>query len=139
MEEYLQNYPRSNFSAEAHLLTGDAYRGKVDLARKEKEITGIILTTYTSPLLRKAYENYMLAASKAMNDKVASEALFKAAVILDIDYMKNFEKALVIYGNVIRKFSGTTWAERAQVRYDNLADKFGTIRSGPHRYPGEKE
>ncbi len=139
MERYLQNHPRSSLSAEAFILTGDAFKGKVDIARKEKEITGIILTTYTSPLIRKAYENYMTAALEAMNDEVASKALYNAAVILDIDYMKNFEKALVVYGNVISKFPGTNWAERAQVRYDNLDDKFGTIISGPHRTPSEKK
>jgi TolA-binding protein len=137
MEKYLQNHPRSSLSAEAHLLTGEAFKGKVDIARREKEITGIILTTYTSPLVRRAYENYMTAASEAMNDEVASEALFKAAIILDIGYMRNFEKALVIYGNVISKFPRTTWAERAQLRYDNLEDKFGTIISESHRIPGK--
>ena len=116
---------------------GDAYKGQIDTARKEKKITGMILTSYTAPLIRKAYENYMVAAEGTMSDEIASEAMFKAAVILDIDYMKNFERALVIYGMVIRKFPGTTWAEKAQVRYDNLDDKFRTMKSGSHRAPSE--
>lgn len=137
MERYLQNHPRTNFSAEAHLLTGDAFKGQIDVARREKKITGMILTTYTAPLIRKAYENYITAVEEAMNDEVASESLYKAAILLDIDYMRNFEKALVVYGDVIGKFSGTTWAERAQVRYDNLDDKFRTLKSGPHMILGE--
>ena len=139
MEKYLQDRPPGSLTAEAHLLTGEAFKGKVDRARNEKVITGIILTTYTSPLLRKAYENYMTAAFEGANNEVASEALFKAAAMLDIDYMRNFEKALVVYGDVISKFPGTVWAERAQVRYDNLEDKFGTIISGPHQTPGGKK
>jgi len=137
MEKYIQDYPRSSLSAEAHLLVGDAYKGQIDTARREKKITGMILTSYTAPLIRKAFENYMAAADGTMSDEIASEAMFKAAVILDIDYMKNFERALVLYGMVIRKFPGTTWAEKAQVRYDNLDDKFRTMKSGPHRAPSE--
>jgi TolA-binding protein len=135
MEKYLQNYSRSSLAAEAYLLLGEATKGQIDTARKEKNITGMILTTYTAPLIQKAYENYMLAAEEAINDQIASEALFKAAVILDIGYMKIFDKALVVYGDVIKKFPGTTWAERAQVRYDNLSGKFRSLQSGPHKIP----
>ena len=137
LEKYIQNHPRSSLLGEAHLLIGDSFKGQVDVARKEKKVTGMLLTTYTAPLIQKAYENYLTAAGVAMNDKVASEALYKAAVILDIEYMKDFEKALVVYGNVIRKFPGTIWAERAEVRYDNLDGKFRSLKSGPHRIPGQ--
>ena len=137
MEKYLQNYPRSGLSAEAYLLIGDASKGQIDVARKEKKVTGMLLTTYTAPLIQKAYENYLTAAEEAMNDKVASEALFKAAVMLDIEYMKHFEKALVVYGSIIRKFPGTIWADRAEVRYDNLDGKFRSLKSGPHRIPDQ--
>ncbi len=132
LEKYIQNHPRSSLSAEAHLLVGGAYKGQIDTARKEKKITGMILTSYTAPLIRKAYENYMAAAEGAMSDEIASEAMFKAAVILDIDYMKNFERAIVLYGMVTSKFPGTTWAEKAQIRYDNLDSKFRSLRTGPH-------
>jgi hypothetical protein len=135
MEKYIQDHPGSSLAAEAHLLVGDAYKGQIDTAREEKKITGMILTSYTAPLVRKAYENYMAATEGAMSDEIASEAMFKAAVILDIDYMKNFERALVLYEMVTREFPGTTWAEKAQVRYDNLDGKFRSLKAGPHMIP----
>jgi len=137
MEKYIQDHPESHYSAEAHLLIGDGSRGQVDAARKEKEMTGMILTTHTAPLVRKAYENYMTAAEKAMSDEVAAKALYKAAVILDVEYMKDFEKALAVYGSVLKKFPGTIWAERAQLRYDNIDGKFRTLQAGPHMIPGQ--
>ena len=132
MEKYIQDHPGSSLLAEAHLLVGDSYKGQIDTARIEKKITGMILTSYTAPLIRKAYENYMAAAEGAMSDEIASEAMFKAAIILDIDYMKNFERAIVLYGMVTSKFPATTWAEKAKIRYHNLDSKFRSLRTGPH-------
>jgi TolA-binding protein len=137
MEKYLQNNPRSSLSAEAHLLKGDAYRGQVDQAREEGAMSGLILTTFTAPLISKALESYLAAAEPEAGNEVAAEASYKAGVILDIDYMRHFERAMAVYAKVISEYPGTPWAEKAQSRYNNLNEKFRTIKKGPHGIQGE--
>lgn len=139
MEKYLEEHPDGSLSAQAHILAGDAARGQVDAARAKKDMSGIVLETYIAPFMRKAYENYRDAAEKALTDQTAAEALYKAAYMLDIEYMKNFETAMTLYGEVVGKYEGTTWAEKARDRFDNLEEKFRKIKQSPHGLPGESK
>jgi outer membrane protein assembly factor BamD (BamD/ComL family) len=135
MEIYLDRHPKSPLSATAHLIAGDAAKGQVDRARKEKRMTGMVLTSFTAPLVQKAYENYLAAANLARNKPLAAEAMYKAAVILDIQYMKQFEAALVMYERIMKEYPEMDQTEEAQKRYQNLSGKFRNLETGPHNIP----
>lgn len=137
MLEYIQQYPHSSFSAEAYLLAGDALRGMVDEARVDNKISGMLLTNFTAPLIQRAFEHYRNAATGAVDTNVGSEALYKMAVMLDIDYMKHFEKAQVIYEKVVNKYPGTVWSDQAHVRYKNLDNKFRSFKAGSQDVTGK--
>lgn len=137
MEKYIKKYHHSSSLGEAHLLAGDASRGKVDEARDDKKISGMLLTNFTAPLIQRAFEHYRKAATGTAGTNVKSEALYKMAVMLDIDYMKHFEKALVVYEKVVNKYPGTVWSAQAQVRYENLDDKFQSLKVGPRNVTGK--
>jgi TolA-binding protein len=135
MENLIRDYPKSAQVPDAHFIIGQACIAKIDRERDSGEISGMVLNMAISPLMSKAYKNFVAAADRTNDPLIASNSLYMAGKVLDIYYMRRFEDAMQMYKRVFEEYPGTEAAVRSQNRFDHLMEKFKGLEQGPHKMP----
>lgn len=135
-----ENHPQAG---QAYYLAGTAARRQLDKERLDRGYSRIqnilsinVFPTEDGPLMEKAYGHFVKAGKSAGEDALAAEAMYLAATMMDVDYMKHFPDALKHYKEVFDNYPQTQWAEKARERYLTLQQYYKGITGSPYELDG---